>query len=499
MARTKEERVQNLTEAFYETYKVLITENPSSGSAAYSIGEAIRLVITRNNFDGFTKTKGAREFRYSMGRDEFIDEMCYRYLNSFSSIDEIPIEGVREAYYRSNHANKGHRDTMQILRQELANDNGKMLFVIIKNIFQEVLFSKKFVPEGMKNVVPNLPNMVKYTGAEKRYQRKELELGSMAFVSDIGKRSKTQENAVLLIHHPENPDFKMMVLADGEGPGVSGERASELAVALSRHWFNELNSRHFKRSDDLKKELNGLIEKIQIGLENLNSKNFKKAGTTFTCVIRGEHDTIIVNIGDNRVYAVGSTGIEQLTDDDTKAYAYYEAGNYSKDVIGHLEEEYRIPERLGLSSLKCGIKLIPNSDFETFIMTTSGVTDLVDLENDPDLIAVCRETPRAELSMRIARYIADRAYSTAKMPGPELINGTGFRREAISGGQRNATVVVDAGYEREVGIGEKIAGTINGYVDIEGVAPEKIDKLGKKADRIGRKLKKGVEDFMDRF
>lgn len=477
-----EERVQNLTEAFYETYKQLKEKDFSRLDVRLSLRTAIRLVISSNDFNGFSQEKGARDFVANMGQDKFIDEMCYRYLDSFPSIDEIPDEKVREAYYGSNHANRGHRETMTLLREELINNgenSPKMLGVIINNILGELLFNKEAAPKGMKGIVPNLPNMVKYTGAQKRYYRKALELGEMAAVSDLGRRARTQENSVLLMHHPESSDFKMMVVADGEGPRDKGEIASEIAVTVFERWFNGLNSKYFEDVEKLAPLIISLAKQISEAIEVRLQEDV--VGTKFACVIKGKRDTIIANVGDIRVYAVDSKGVYQLTEDDTPAYQYYKEGTIRKESIGFLEEVYKESLLLGLDTDKCNIQILSNQS--KYIVATNGVTDFLDLENDPDMIVICKETPR-----EIARVIADKVASTIKMPGVELINGTGFNIKPLEGGNENATVVVYSEKPKK-----KFGTRFYDYMNIDNpYGEELLNEVGEKIDTAKEKISRGI-------
>ncbi len=481
-----EEAVQNLTEAFYETYKQLVAKGIDALGIRLSLRTAIKSVLSENDFGGFTREKGARDFVTNMGRDKFIDEMCYRYLNSFQNIDEIPDERVREAYYRSNHANKGHRDTMQLLREELANDSEnrtKMVGVIVNSILSSIVLTKEAVPEGMKNVLPNLPNTAKYIVGgekEKRYVRKELELGEMAAVSDIGRKARTQENAVLLMHHPEKPEFKMMAVADGEGPGAKGEIASEMAIILSERWFNGLSSKYFEDTDKLDTLIVGLTKQISKAIVTRLGKDV--AGTNFACVIKGKRDTIIANVGDTRIYVVGEKGVHQLTEDDSKAYQYYKEGKIPKDSIGFLKEEHKESLLLGLDTDTC-CDMILRSNEPNYIIATKGVTDLVDLEN-LDMMTICKETP-----IDIARIIADKVASTIKLPGAELKNGTGFNIRPLEGGKMDATVAVYSERQRK-----KVGTRFYDFVNVDNQDGEDLlNEVGEKVDTVKDRIGRGID------
>ena len=358
MARNEEQeeqKVQNLTEAFYETYKQLVARNFERIGIGLSLRTAIKSVLSHNDFGGFTREKGARDFVKNMGRDKFIDEMCYRYLNSFQNIDEIPDERIREAYSRSNHANKGYRDTMQLLREELSNDSEnrtKMVGVIANSILSNIVLTKEAVPEGMKKVVPNSRNMTKSIKVKRTIRRKEQEVADMAAVSDLITREKTREDVVKLMVHPGNSEFKMMVVAEGAGQQLDkGEIASEVALILSERWFNGLNSKYFENMEDLAPLIINLTKQISRAIVTRIGKDV--AGTNFACVIMGKRDVVVANVGDTRVYAVDKKGLYQITEDDSIAYQLFKEGKIPKDAKGFLKEEYKESLLLGLDVDTC--------------------------------------------------------------------------------------------------------------------------------------------------
>lgn len=49
------------------------------------------------------------------------------------------------------------------------------------------------------------------------YKEGSLSIGNMSASTSIGKKRKNQEDALLLKQHPQNPNFKILVVADGMG------------------------------------------------------------------------------------------------------------------------------------------------------------------------------------------------------------------------------------------------------------------------------------------
>ncbi len=146
-----------------------------------------------------------------------------------------------------------------------------------------------------------------------------------------GKYKKTQEDAILMLSHPKNKNFKIAVVADGMGGPGNGDAASYIATNEANRWFKQLPEQ-FYNSDAVKlKYQNGstvditfedTIKKLII---DINDKIVKyvgdKPGTTFSAAIirnRNGKDTVTsISIGDSKILKISENGqIQQLSKDD---------------------------------------------------------------------------------------------------------------------------------------------------------------------------------------
>lgn len=92
-----------------------------------------------------------------------------------------------------------------------------------------------------------IDSIVKSTGynvAENEETINKRHANQMEGIQDIGVRNgkpkSAQEDSVLMMKHPQNPNFRLAVVADGVGGAGNGDRASGIAVQMIKEWFEKL-------------------------------------------------------------------------------------------------------------------------------------------------------------------------------------------------------------------------------------------------------------------
>jgi serine/threonine protein phosphatase PrpC len=65
-------------------------------------------------------------------------------------------------------------------------------------------------------------------------------LKNMNACSDIGNERTKQEDSVLLLEHINNPNFRLLAVADGMGGLLLGGKASNLTLFEMIKWFERL-------------------------------------------------------------------------------------------------------------------------------------------------------------------------------------------------------------------------------------------------------------------
>ena len=232
----------------------------------------------------------------------------------------------------------------------------------------------------------------------------DIELGDELNAStDIGKVRNNQEDAVLLIRDKNNPDFKMMVVADGMGGAEDGEVASNTIVEMLKDWFTQLTDEQkacYETSvDELKEDLLKQINESII--PSVKDKTLNGGGSTLVCAIVGKNDTMVLNVGDSRAYIAKDGDLKQISREDTMTQQKLELGMLpNKDIARFDPQSSRILQSIGIDDGHLPepyVVILDNDSYDILLLLSDGVSDCL---SDEDLIAVCKTTNRKELAKR---------------------------------------------------------------------------------------------------
>ena len=261
-----------------------------------------------------------------------------------------------------------------------------------------------------------------------------LSIGNMSASTSIGKKRHNQEDAVLLKEHPQNPNFKILVVADGMGGGVSGEYVSNYTVEQISKWFENLPVVYYRDADRV--EL-ALQEKIQQISDVMAEKYRGNAGSTFVGGIVCETDTVISNVGDSRayIYSDRTKDLTQVSEDESLVEALYKMGEIkTRDDMRFHKGSNGIFQYIGkLGRIDPKTKKIPNHSYDKLILVSDGVSDCL---SDKDILTITARTPRNKLAQMLVQGALDKI-SYAR---PELSREDYHSK--IDGGKDNTTAAV---------------------------------------------------------
>ena len=280
--------------------------------------------------------------------------------------------------------------------------------------------------------------------------------------TDIGMVRQNQEDSVLILTHPSNPDYKMLVVADGVGGYEGGENASYETVYSMMDWFEHLDPKMMQEAN--KQEL---VNDWTRRLEKINStirSKYPRAGSTFVGAIVGEKSTSILSVGDSRAYMIDNNmDLRQLTVDDNIGYQnwnnhwgslYRESKSGrsrlvidrmidEKDIDRMLDEKDKVRFQrnsnvitggLGLDyHVKPNVVSLSNSSYKTLMLLSDGVTDCI---SDKQLMSISRDSDPALLAQKVVdAALVNKSYR------PELDKDPRYRSR-ITPGKDNATAAV---------------------------------------------------------
>lgn len=272
------------------------------------------------------------------------------------------------------------------------------------------------------------------SGSQIKQYRSEYELdGSLYAVSDVGKVRANQEDSVLILTHPDNSEFKMMVVADGMGGAKSGELASQFVVTETMKWFESLAPDYFDHEDALAVEFGKRIHKVSVDL-NRKYGNLK-CGSTFTGSIIGKNQTVIANVGDSRAYTVMNGEINQITTDHSLVQRMYNAREiHNKDDMRFHKKSNVITASIGMEDpITPTIQTIDNEDYDMLMLFTDGVTDCL---SDDQIKIIANSTPKNDIALSMVNMANSNNSSKRIYEDGEYVDKT------ITGGKDNLTAAV---------------------------------------------------------
>ena len=219
-------------------------------------------------------------------------------------------------------------------------------------------------------------------------------------LSDTGLARENNEDRVTTVVHPQNNNLKLLAVADGVGGYENGEVASNFAIMTLQKWFTNLNEDLINDSKYIKKSIIQIIKFINNYLYIVKSCR-NGCGTTLTCAIVNNNDTIIANVGDSRAYIVKNNEITQITRDDSLVWYYYESGDLSKEQIRFHKKNSLITKYVGPDfNVEPEITKISNKTYDGLFLFTDGVTDCL---SDSKLEKIINKSKKDNLAQAIIK------------------------------------------------------------------------------------------------
>ena len=192
--------------------------------------------------------------------------------------------------------------------------------------------------------------------------------------TDIGLVRDKNEDAVLAIRHPRNKNFKLLIAADGMGGKKHGEIASNYIVNALNRWFCNKDVRTLIDTEKTEELLRKYIKSLNTNL--IKKYGEDNLGTTLTLALINKKNTLILNIGDSRLYIYKNRRLIQITEDDSDVWDYYKYGGVKKDHLRYFANNSIITACIGICPELCKItSTVIENDYDIILLLTDGVTD----------------------------------------------------------------------------------------------------------------------------
>ncbi len=201
-----------------------------------------------------------------------------------------------------------------------------------------------------------------------------------AGISDIGKKRKTNEDAVLV-----DDQLGLYIVADGMGGHRAGEVASKLVVETLRDFIKQDPDREDEIALDeadetLSEEANRILSGIKISNKvvyeiSKSKEKYHGMGSTVSVMYLNKQTMIAANVGDSPIYLVQKGKIELLSVPHTVM-----AEHAAIDPESELGEEYRhmLTRAMGAEeTVNADICEIPSFQDDVLIISSDGLSDCV--------------------------------------------------------------------------------------------------------------------------
>lgn len=396
--------------------------------------ETLSNIFLHGNYSNFTETNNIRYLIQQISREKIINFIC-NYLEEFGrgSISEYVHKFGNEFYIYES-------DIEKLLKQYIDVSNYTVNVELLEEFFKTPSVKKA------QNIVYNTPSN-KLRDAILNDTQTKLNTSSflgqgMYAYSDVGRKRTNQEDSYYIGSHPKNPDFKILIVADGMGGHNNGEKASNIIVSELLRWFENLPPEEFYNQNSYNLEMK-LRQKVnEINQEVYQSTN--GGGSTLCLSILKQDSILMGNIGDSQGYVVENDRLIYTTVPEnlpTKKGVPSEFVRFHSDsnkILQHIGSE-RLPE-LHVDY----ISLQPNNSYRV-ILCSDGVTDCL---SEPFLIDIATTTDSpAQALVQIAVYedstLQEELQKLSEIEQQQIMQDYGSKlKNSIMGGKDNTTAVV---------------------------------------------------------
>ena len=281
----------------------------------------------------------------------------------------------------------------------------------------------KFYERNINNCREDIIN-----GVQIEKNQVEYNIGkNMYAASNVGRR-ENHEDSVLILEHQEDKNIKLLAVGDGVGGEENGQQASQYLMKELLIFFESNKAKHYSNLEYIKKALE---QKILLINNEIIEKKLGK--TTLSMAIITNEATLIVNIGDSRIYTYNENNLNQETRDDSLVQLFYENNIIKeKELRRFHNRSNEITNCIGSYNISINSKVM-KTDYEIIIGLTDGVIDCLSEEEIKKVIEVKEGNLAKDL---VNKAINNISINTSKFILP------GEYQSVIIGGKDNATAGV---------------------------------------------------------
>lgn len=191
-----------------------------------------------------------------------------------------------------------------------------------------------------------------------------------------------------------------LIVADGMGGQLAGEKASLMAVEMLPRELNRRLGRERTDEDAVRKVVRDAVVEVNkeiLAVSHIGPE-FSNMGTTVVLALFGHSRVYIAGIGDSRAYRLRNGQLQRLTEDHSLADALKKAGTIGADEVANHKYKNVLYLWLGSKDAMGGPESIDALDLrrgDRFMLATDGLTGVVSDEQVAAALATGDDPQRA--------------------------------------------------------------------------------------------------------
>lgn len=233
---------------------------------------------------------------------------------------------------------------------------------------------------------------------------------NVAAISHIGNVRQVNQDAVLARTARDGNGTVLLAVADGMGGLSCGEKASAIAVATLDRWWKK--RKECMTSEEVSASLDAAIFEAHRQIYYLSEQIGQPTGSTLSLLWINGKEAVVKQIGDSRVYRVNSSGLWQITEDQTWCGQMIRAGKLTEEQARYHHLRHALVNALGMSSeLEISSRSLCVERGDIFLICSDGFYN----ELTPQTMAaiVRKEYPKDALNSMLRVILEGRAGDNA--------------------------------------------------------------------------------------
>ena len=248
-------------------------------------------------------------------------------------------------------------DFVRIINGYILSDDGKLYKVDgLESYTTDFKMSKGKLVKGTRNPY------------EKQYIQK---------ISVTGKNHTVNEDSCVGATHPDSPEIKLLLVADGMGGHDVGKVASKMVAKKIFNWFVEQDVKDLENSKWLYTNMIEMIRGVsaEIWIELSVKKNLDSGSTLAMAIVNSNH-TIIANVGDSRIGIIKDDSLKIISVDDSPLVSSNRPLTPDEqDFLRVMPGNNYITQCMGNCIVNPHISAVKNSEYTDIFLFSDGITD----------------------------------------------------------------------------------------------------------------------------